>query len=65
MDTPAGVIARTYVKAWDHHVMGDGATAILAALSEAGFKIVRKEPPGYMNGQAKAAYRMNIQVGEA
>lgn len=39
---PLVIIAKTYVKSWDHHVMTDGAEAILAALDEAGYKIVRK-----------------------
>ena len=39
---PIAVIATTYVKAWDHHVMQDGAEAILAALDDAGYKIVPK-----------------------
>jgi phosphohistidine phosphatase SixA len=31
-----------YVRAWDHHVLIDGARAILAELDTAGYMIVRK-----------------------
>lgn len=38
---------------------------VVRELEASGFVIVRKEPPAYMNGQAKANYRMNISVGKA
>jgi hypothetical protein len=42
----------------------EAATALKGALAKEGYIIVSKEPPGYMNSQAKANYRMNINVGE-
>lgn len=38
--------------------------ALKAALVKEGYVIVTKEPPAYMNSQAKASYRMNINVGD-
>lgn len=37
---------------------------IIGHLDAAGFTIVAKEPPPYMNSMAKANYRMNISVGD-
>lgn len=42
----------------------EAATALKEALSKEGYVVVTQEPPGYMNSQAKANYRMNISVGE-
>lgn len=42
----------------------EAATALKSALEKEGYVIVTKEPPAYMNSQAKANYRMNINVGE-
>jgi hypothetical protein len=42
----------------------EAAVALKDALAENGYVIVTKEPPPYMNSQAKANYRMNISVGD-
>ena len=48
------VIADTYVPAWDHHILIDGAKAILAELDAAGYEIVRKAVLGVDVSNVKA-----------
>ena len=42
----------------------EAASALKATLAKEGYVIVSKEPPSYMNSQAKANYRMNINAGD-
>jgi hypothetical protein len=50
---PLIVIADTYVRAWDHHVLIDAARAILAELDTAGYKIVSKDETEQMLERVK------------
>ena len=55
MTTPAEVtIANTFVQSWDQHIGRDGAIAVVNALKDAGYKIVRKDETEQMLDRIKA-----------